>query len=153
MLFKKKDSNSSSQAKTSLFASKAKKEDAQEKNDERKNMPAVSGVKTKEDVDTSFKTTVAAGKVSGDILRNPRITEKASQVAENNVYTFDVARSANKTTIKAAIKDVYGVTPTAVRIVTVPTKSYMSRRGLQSTSGGGKKAYVQLKKGDSIELV
>ena len=153
MLFKKKDSNTSSNAKTSLFASKAKKEDAQEKLDERKSMPVVHGAKTKEDVDTTLKTTVAAGKVNADILRNPRITEKASQVSTYNVYTFDVARSANKTTIKAAVKDVYGVTPIAVRIVTIPTKTFTSRRGAQSTSGGGKKAYVQLKKGDTIELV
>ncbi len=153
MLFKKKDSNTSSNAKTSLFASKAKKEDAQEKSDERKSMPVVQSVKTKEDVDKTLKTTVATGKVNADILRNPRVTEKATVVAEHNVYTFDVAPFANKTTIKAAIKDVYRVTPIAVRIVTVPSKDYVSRRGIRSHSNGGKKAYVQLKKGDTIELV
>lgn len=153
MLFKKKDSNGDVKAKTTLFASKAKKEDAQEKDDERKSMPVVHGAKTKEDVDKTLKTTVAAGKANADILRNPRITEKASALSSQNIYTFDVARSANKTTIREAIKDVYRVTPVAVRIVTIPTKHYTSRRGLRSSSGGGKKAYVKLKKGDTIELV
>ncbi len=153
MLFKKKDSNEGVKAKTTLFASKAKKGDAQEKDDVRKSAPVVSTSKSVATSDKKLKTTVATGKVNADILRNPRVTEKATVVAGQNVYTFDVAPYANKTTIKAAIKDVYGVTPVAVRIVTIPTKKYMSRRGLQSSSGGGKKAYVQLKKGDSIELV
>ena len=34
------------------------------------------------------------------IIKKPRITEKASYRAEQNVYTFDVERSANKTEIK-----------------------------------------------------
>ena len=153
MLFKKKDSNESVKAKTTLFASKAKKGDAQEKSDVRKSAPVAAAQDALSSNEKTHKTTVAAGKVNAEILRNPRITEKATDVAGHNVYTFDVAPFANKTTIKAAIKDVYRVTPVAVRIVTVPTKRYVSRRGIRSASGGGKKAYVQLKKGDTIELV
>jgi len=36
-------------------------------------------------------------------IKNPRVTEKASMAAEQNVYTFDISQSANKTEIKKAI--------------------------------------------------
>ena len=39
-----------------------------------------------------------------NILKNPRITEKASNNAEQNVYTFDVLPSANKTEISKAAR-------------------------------------------------
>jgi len=38
-----------------------------------------------------------------DIIKNPRVTEKASFAQEQGVYTFDVASGANKTEIKKAI--------------------------------------------------
>ena len=37
------------------------------------------------------------------IIKKPRITEKASFHAEQNVYTFDVPKSSNKTEIKKAL--------------------------------------------------
>ena len=37
------------------------------------------------------------------IIKNPRVTEKASMAAEQNVYTFDIGASANKTEIKKAV--------------------------------------------------
>lgn len=160
MLFKKKDSNESVKAKTSLFASKAKKSDAHEKENVRQSAPVAAAAKDASTKNVSastsgasLKTITAAGKVNAEILRNPRITEKVTNMSSSNVYTFDVAPFANKTSIKAAVKDVYRVTPVAVRIVAIPTKRFTSRRGASSTSGGGKKAYVQLRKGDTIELV
>ena len=44
-----------------------------------------------------------------DIIKNPRITEKASFGIEHNVYTFDVASNANKTEIKKAIFALYKI--------------------------------------------
>ncbi len=86
------------------------------------------------------------------IIKNPRITEKASVALEQNAYTFDVSKSANKTEIKKAIFELYKVKPTRVNIVSLPKKEVMSR-GIKGSKGGGKKAIVYLKKGDEIKFV
>ncbi len=87
-----------------------------------------------------------------NIIKNPRITEKASFAAENNVYTFDVANGANKTEIKKAIFTLYKVKPVMVNVLSVPRKKTFSK-GIVGARGGGKKALVYLKKGDKIDLV
>ena len=86
------------------------------------------------------------------IIKNPRITEKASFSAEQNVYTFDIATSANKTEIKKAIFTLYKVKPVKVNVLTIPRKNIMSK-GKTGTRGGGRKALVYLKKGDKIEFI
>lgn len=86
------------------------------------------------------------------IIKNPRITEKASFSAEQNVYTFDISASANKTEIKKAIFALYKVKPIKVNVLTIPRKKIMSR-GKVGTKGGGRKAFVYLKKGDKIEFI
>lgn len=85
-----------------------------------------------------------------DILLRPRITEKANLIAEKNIHTFEVALSATKTQVLAAIKAFYKVSPVKVRIVRNPVKQVFVR-GKKGTKGGVKKAYVYLKKGDKIE--
>ncbi len=86
------------------------------------------------------------------ILKAPRITEKASMAAEADVYTFEVAPSANKKEVEKAIFDIYKVKPVKVNILKIPRKAVMSR-GIRGSKGGGKKAMVYLKKGDKIELI
>ena len=97
------------------------------------------------------KATLNNRDVTSVIVR-PRITEKASMQVEKNVYTFEVSKAANKSSIMQAIRELYKVTPIDVRVVAIPTKSVFSR-GKFGTKKGGKKAYVQLAKGDKIEFV
>ena len=85
-------------------------------------------------------------------IKNPRITEKASSVLENNVYTFDVSDSANKTEIKKAIFALYKVKPVKVNILAIPRKQILTR-GKEGMKGGGKKALVYLKKEDKIDFI
>lgn len=88
-----------------------------------------------------------------DVLRAPRITEKASLLAMKNVVVFDVAPSATKRDIIAAVKKAYKVTPKSVRMIGIPEKSVRHMKtGRTGVKGGGKKAYVYLKSGDSISL-
>ena len=88
------------------------------------------------------------------VLVRPRITEKATFATEKGAYIFDVACSATKVQIKEAVTHYYKVTPRKVNIVTVPQKLVQSRfRGRHGVVSGGKKAYVYLKDGDSIEVV
>lgn len=56
-----------------------------------------------------------------DIIIAPVITEKSAMQAENNVYTFKVAASANKIEIKKAIEEAFGVK--VEKVNTLNTKS------------------------------
>jgi len=86
------------------------------------------------------------------IIKNPRITEKASFNAEKNVYTFDVTPNANKTEIKKAVFALYKVHPVKVNILRVQDKQIMSK-GKKGVKSGGKKALVYLKKENKIEFI
>ncbi|MEK7190597.1 MAG: 50S ribosomal protein L23 [Patescibacteria group bacterium] len=86
------------------------------------------------------------------IIKNPRVTEKASLAQTQNVYTFDIMQSANKTEIKKAVFALYKVKPVKVNVLSVPRKIIMSK-GKEGVKGGGRKAFVYLKKGDKIEFI
>ncbi len=87
------------------------------------------------------------------VLRHARITEKATVAQSNNVYVFDVGVAAGKRDIMQAVKSLYGVTPRKVAVVSIRRKNVRNARtGRTGVKGGGKKAYVYLKKGDSITL-
>jgi|SRR3990167_929095 len=116
----------------------------------------------KKNTDTKAEATTAVAPVStqpsmtrdiSTILRHARITEKASMHQGLGVYTFDIARAATKRDVMQAVRAVYGVTPHKVRVVSIPTKSRRNARtGKVGFTGGGKKAYVYLKKGESITI-
>lgn len=86
------------------------------------------------------------------VIVRPVISEKSYQlVAAHNQYTFRVLDSAHKTVVRQAVEELFDVTVTDVRIVNVRSKP--KRRG--ATRGrrpGWKKAIVELKPGDRIEL-
>lgn len=85
------------------------------------------------------------------VLISPRVTEKASGFTTGApVYAFNVSLRANKIQIAQAVEALYKVRPTQVRIVSLPSKATRSRRGVSGRTSRGKKAYVFLKKGDTI---
>jgi large subunit ribosomal protein L23 len=87
------------------------------------------------------------------ILKHARITEKATNLSAGNVYVFDVAVNATKTDIVAAVRALYKVVPEKIAIVTVPSKARRSmRNGKLGIKRGGKKAYIFLKKGETITI-
>lgn len=88
----------------------------------------------------------------GSAVIKPRVTEKAGILSERGVYTFDVKVSANATEIAKAIAAAYKVTPVKVSIAPIKAKS-MFARGRRGTTQAGKKAYVYLKKGETIEFI
>ena len=89
---------------------------------------------------------------SGSVINNPRITEKASRLSEIGCYTFDVTKTATKKQIAHAIEKQYKVVPQSVRTVNTPKKAVF-HKGTMGMTGGGRKAYVYLKKGDKIEVL
>ena len=93
------------------------------------------------------------GRGLSNILKHARITEKATMHQEGGVYTFDVEGSATKQEIMKAVRQLYKVNPVKVRVVAVPSKQRRSMRtGQRGISRGGKKAYVHLKKGETITI-
>ena len=93
-------------------------------------------------------------KHSSKILLSPRVTEKGAYLSELGVYVFNVGEKANKQEITEAIHALFKVWPRKVRITRIPRKEVQTR-GTNRTgmTTGGKKAYVYLKKGDTIEIV
>lgn len=91
------------------------------------------------------------------VLKKPRITEKATIVPEvANAYVFEINPAATAGDVKSAIVDLYKVMPVRVNITKIATKEVIRRTRRKSKvgqKGGGKKAYVYLRKGDKIEFV
>lgn len=88
------------------------------------------------------------------VLLRPRITEKASFAVENRAYVFEVKVDATKHDIAHAVEHFYKVKPVKVNLVKIPAKKRRNRnRRTFGMSAVGKKAYVYLKEGDSIEFV
>ena len=87
------------------------------------------------------------------ILKHARITEKATDAGLLNAYVFDVVSHATKRDIAREISTLYKVTPRKVAIVQVPEKKVRHMRtGREGIKKGGKKAYVYLKKGDTLSI-
>jgi large subunit ribosomal protein L23 len=86
------------------------------------------------------------------VLVRPVISEKSFQLVQaHNQYSFRVLEHAHKTEIRQAVEDMFNVTVTDVRTVTV--KSKPKRRGaIKGRRPGWKKAIVELKPGDRIEM-
>lgn len=85
------------------------------------------------------------------IVKNPRVTEKAVRASANFVYTFDVEDRATKTEIKKIIKEIYKVNPIKIGIIYKKSKTVF-RRGIKGKKSGVKKAIVTLKKGETINI-
>lgn len=92
------------------------------------------------------------GECLSSIIVRPRITEKASYLAADGVYTFDIDPRANKIQVKRAMEEIYNVTPVRVNIMVAKPKRVVVR-GKRGVKKGGKKALVYLKEGDKIEFV
>ncbi len=109
--------------------------------------------KTKKEVTKSVAVIKESKKDLSAVILRPRITEKAAVKAdESNCYAFDVVAGATKTDVKSAIAQIYKVAPVKVNIINIPKKPVRTRARM-ALKGGGRKAYVFLKKGDKIEFV
>ena len=88
---------------------------------------------------------------AGQIVLAPIVSEKSYHGSVHGVYTFRVHSGAHKTQIRQAVEELFEVNVTRVNVIKVRPKP--KRRG--QTKGhkpGWKKAVVQLKAGQSIEV-
>jgi large subunit ribosomal protein L23 len=85
------------------------------------------------------------------VLIAPVVSEKSYSLIEDDKYSFRVHEKAHKTQVRQAVEELFGVTVEGVNIVNVRPKP--KRRGMsKGTKPGWKKAIVQLKAGDRIEI-
>lgn len=144
---------------------KKKESEAQPAEKEAKKAPAKKATESKQEKEkTEAKKAPVEKKVStkniglhediSRVLLQPRITEKATIGIERGAYVFNVAPESNKKQIAQAVERVYNVTPVKIRVTNIPSKNVRSQRtGVKGVKSGGKKAYVYLKKGDTISIM
>ena len=86
-----------------------------------------------------------------EVLLAPVVSEKSYTQIGDRKYTFRVHQDAHKTQIRQAVEELFEVKVQNVNIVKVQPKP--KRRGVtRGTKPGWKKAIVELKAGDSIEI-
>ena len=86
-----------------------------------------------------------------EILLAPVVSEKSYTQIGDRKYTFRVHQDAHKTQIRLAVEELFEVKVQNVNIVKVQPKP--KRRGTtKGTRPGWKKAVVQLREGNTIEI-
>ena len=86
-----------------------------------------------------------------EVLLAPVVSEKSYSQIEQRKYTFKVHKDAHKTQIRHAVEELFEVRVADVKVLKVKPKP--KRRGLtRGTRPGWKKAIVQLREGESIEI-
>ncbi|MCH8028467.1 MAG: 50S ribosomal protein L23 [Candidatus Dadabacteria bacterium] len=81
------------------------------------------------------------------IIKQPLVTEKSTNLRENNCYVFSVDGKANKQEIKKAVENLFGVKVDKVRTLVTPGKSVKRFGRVVGRTSPCKKAYVKLKEG------
>ena len=86
-----------------------------------------------------------------EVLLAPVVSEKSYSLIGDRKYTFKVHKNAHKTQIRQAVEELFGVQVMGVNIIKVQAKP--KRRGMsKGTRPGWKKAIVQLREGQTIEI-
>jgi large subunit ribosomal protein L23 len=86
-----------------------------------------------------------------DVIVSPVVTEKSTMASEQNQVVFNVARTATKPEIKAAIEALFMVKVTGVN--TLVRKGKVKRfRGTRGRQSDVKKAVVTLADGHAIDV-
>ncbi len=86
-----------------------------------------------------------------DVILRPVVSEKSYALLDENAYTFQVHRDANKIEVRQAVEALFDVGVLEIRTSSV--KSKPKRRG--HTAGRTrewKKAIVQVREGDTIPV-
>ena len=85
------------------------------------------------------------------IIIRPIVSERSYDLMEQNKYTFEVARNANKYQIKDAIEELFSVKVESVNTINVKPKKKRVRY-IAGYTRQWKKAVVTLKEGETIEI-
>ena len=86
-----------------------------------------------------------------DKILSPHVTEKSTNLSEQNKIVFKVPHNASKKTIKKNIEKIFKVNVTKINIINKKSKIKLTR-GRKVKVPGFKKAVVTIKKGQNIDL-
>ena len=86
-----------------------------------------------------------------DVLLAPIVSEKSYSLLDQNKYTFLVHRDSNKTEIKIAVEQIFGVKVDRVNTANRQGKRKRTRAGFGRRKAT-KRALVSLRPGDSIDI-
>ena len=86
-----------------------------------------------------------------DKILAPIVTEKSTNLSEQNKIIFKVPSKANKKNLKSNIEKIFKVNVTKINIINKKTRTKVTR-GKKVKVPGFKKAIITLKKGQSIDL-
>ena len=86
-----------------------------------------------------------------DKIIAPLVTEKSTNLSEQNKIVFRVPSKANKNNLKINIEKIFKVNVTKINIINKQNRTKLTR-GRKVKVSGFKKAIVTLKKGQSIDL-
>lgn len=109
----------------------------------------------KKEIKTEKPTFAKALKGKGfsyEIVKEPHISEKATNLAQENKYVFKISKNTNKPEVKKSIEGIYGVDVLSVKVIKIPPK----KRRIGRTEGfkkGYNKAVVTIKEGQKIEIL
>ena len=86
-----------------------------------------------------------------DKILSPLLTEKSTNLSEQNKIVFKVPFKANKKNLKSNIEKIFKVNVTKINIINKKDRTKLTR-GRKVKVSGFKKAIVTIKKGQSIDL-
>ena len=86
-----------------------------------------------------------------DKILSPVVTEKSTNLSEQNKIVFKVPRKSNKKILKRNIEEIFKVNVVKVNIINKKSRNKITR-GRKVKIYGYKKAIITLKKGQSIDL-
>ena len=86
-----------------------------------------------------------------DKILSPLVTEKTTNLSDQNKVVFKVPATANKKNLKTNIEKIFKVNVTKINIVNKQNRTKLTR-GRKVKVSGFKKAIITLKKGQSIDL-
>ena len=86
-----------------------------------------------------------------DKILSPIVTEKSTNLSEQNKIVFRVPNSSNKKIVKKNIEKIFKVNVTKINIINKQNRTKVTR-GRKVKVSGYKKAIITLKKGQSIDL-
>ncbi len=86
-----------------------------------------------------------------DKILSPVVTEKTTNLSEQNKVIFKVPANANKKNLKINIEKIFKVNVTKINIINKKNRIKLTR-GKKIKVSGFKKAIITLKKGQSIDL-
>ena len=86
-----------------------------------------------------------------DKILSPLVTEKSTNLSEQNKIIFKVPNGANQLNLKKNIEKIFKVNVTKINIINKQKRKKITR-GKKIKVPGYKKAIITLKKGQSIDL-